>query len=213
MKFLQKMFKIVLKDVTGSLIISNKGRKVDFGKKWEIYDYYKVFKKYAKMDIDKSSLDDLKVKAKKLGIKYEKYAGKGRLIDLIYKKTVRPNLIKPGFLIDPPVEIEPLAKRHDKYKNRVQRLQVIAWGSELGKGFTELNNPIDQRERFEEQMKLREAGDKEAQLIDEDYIEAMEYGMPPNTGFGMSERLFAMIMDKPIRETVIFPPMKEEKDE
>lgn len=84
----------------------------------------------------------------------------------------------------------------------------MAYGTELGKGFGELNDPIDQRARFEEQMKLREAGDKEAQQLDEDYVEAMEYGMPPAAGFGVSERLFAILADRSIRETVIFPPMK-----
>jgi lysyl-tRNA synthetase class 2 len=90
-------------------------------------------------------------------------------------------------------------------------MQILACGSELGKGFGELNDPIDQRARFEEQMKLRELGDAEAQMIDEDYLEAMEYGMPPLAGFGMAERLFAVLMDKSIRETVIFPPMKGEE--
>jgi len=89
------------------------------------------------------------------------------------------------------------------------RLQVIACASELGNGFSELNDPIDQRSRFEEQMKLREAGDKEAQMLDEDYVEALEYGMPPAFGFGFSERLFAFLMNKSVRETVLFPPMKE----
>jgi len=116
-------------------------------------------------------------------------------------------------LINPPVEIEPLAKRMESNPGRVERLQIMAWGTELGKGFSELNDPLDQRARFEEQMKLREAGDEEAQRIDEDYLEAMEYGMPPTAGFGMSERFFAFLMDKPIRETIIFPPMRREISE
>jgi lysyl-tRNA synthetase class 2 len=106
------------------------------------------------------------------------------------------------------VEIEPLAKRSEKDPRVVERLQIIAAGTELGKGFSELNNPIDQRKRFEEQMKLRAAGDKEAQRLDEEYLTAMEYGMPPAAGFGISERLFAVLMDKPVRETVIFPLMR-----
>ena len=136
-------------------------------------------------------------------------AGKGRLIDLIYKKTVRPNLIEPCFLVDPPVEIEPLAKRKPGDPRRVERMQIVAVGTELGKGFSELNDPTDQRARFEEQMALRAAGDKEAQHLDGPYVEAMEYGMPPASGFGISERLFAVLMDKPVRETVIFPLMRK----
>ena len=108
----------------------------------------------------------------------------------------------------PPVEMEPLAKRDPDFPKRVQRLQIMAAGTELGKGFSELNDPIDQRARFEEQMKLRAAGDREAQMMDEDFIMALEYGAPPAAGFGVSERLFAVLVDKPIREIVLFPPMK-----
>jgi lysyl-tRNA synthetase class 2 len=116
---------------------------------------------------------------------------------------------KPVFLVDQPVELEPLAKRDPKNPKIVQRMQIIAFGTELGKGFGELNDPVDQRSRFAEQMKLREAGDDEAQMLDEAYVEAMEYGMPPAAGFGVSERLFSVLMGKSIRETVVFPLMKE----
>ena len=101
-----------------------------------------------------------------------------------------------------------MAKRTLKDPARVQRFQIMAAGTELGKGFSELNDPLDQRKRFEEQMKLRESGDKEAQRLDEDFLEALEYGMPPAAGFGMSERLFAVLIDKPVRETVFFPLMR-----
>ena len=130
---------------------------------------------------------------------------------MIFKKTVRTKLIQPCFLIDPPVDIEPLAKRKPENPNVVERFQIIAAGTELGKGFSELNDPMDQRARFEEQMKLREAGDAEAQHLDEDFVEALSYGMPPAGGFGVSERLFAVLMDRPIRETVFFPLMRPKK--
>ena len=144
--------------------------------------------------------------------RYEEFAARGRLIDLIFKKKIRilPEVsMQPAFLINQPVDLEPLAKRVPGNPKAVQRMQILACGSELGKGFGELNDPLDQRARFEDQMKLRERGDAEAQFIDEDYLEAMEYGMPPLAGFGMAERLFAVLMDKSIRETVIFPPMKD----
>ena len=145
-------------------------------------------------------------------VKYEDFSGRGRLIDLIFKR-VREHIPsgKPVFLVDQPVELEPLAKRDPKNPKLVQRMQIFAYGTELGKGFGELNDPQDQRARFEEQMNLRKAGDVEAQMLDEDYIQAMEYGMPPAAGVGISERLFAVLADKSIRETVIFPPMKSEK--
>jgi lysyl-tRNA synthetase class 2 len=120
-------------------------------------------------------------------------------------------LIEPGFLVNPPVDIEPLAKRLPDDPGRVERFQIMAYGTELGKGFSELNDPADQEARFTEQAKLREQGDKEAQMFDESYIRALQYGMPPTAGIGISERLFAVLMDKPIRETVFFPLMRPKK--
>ena len=119
--------------------------------------------------------------------------------------------MEPCFLVDPPVEIEPLAKRKPGNPKVVERFQVMAVGTELGKGFSELNDPQDQRARFEEQMKLREEGDKEAQFLDEDFVEALQYGMPPAGGFGVSERFFAVLMDRPVRECVFFPLMRPKK--
>jgi len=212
-EFLQKLYREIVKELFGTTKVTVGGKEVDWGAKWKEYDYYAEFKKHAKLDLEKASETDLVNLCKKLGVKIEKSFQRGRLVDLIYKKTVRPNLTDVGFLVYPPVEIEPLAKRVADDPKRVQRLQVIAWGTELGKGFAELNDPIDQRERFAEQMKLRAAGDKEAQMLDEDFVEALEYGMPPAAGFGLSERLFAILMDKSIRETVIFPSMRSEKHE
>ncbi|MDO8504524.1 MAG: lysine--tRNA ligase, partial [Candidatus Liptonbacteria bacterium] len=208
MKLLEKMYKEVIKKTTGGLKTSYEGKKIDWGKKWKKVDYVEAFKKAVKLDPLSATSAELLEKARALNLGPEPNAGKGRLIDLIFKKTVRPSLIDPCFLIDPPVEIEPLAKRHRKDPRRVERLQVMAAGTELGKGFSELNDPLDQRARFEEQMRLREAGDTEAQRLDEDFVEALEYGMPPTAGFGVSERLFAILMDKPVRETVFFPLMR-----
>jgi lysyl-tRNA synthetase class 2 len=149
--------------------------------------------------------------AKKIGTKPEKNLGEARLIDLIYKKTVRPKLTQPSFLINHPVVTSPLAKRNEKNPQTVQRLQVLAAGTEIGNGWSELNDPQDQEERFKEQMDLRKEGDEEAQMYDKDFVEALEYAMPPAVGFGMSQRLFAVLVDKPIRETVFFPQVKEKK--
>ena len=215
MKFVEKMYKKVISETFGTAKISYGGKKIDWGKKWATVDYYDAFKKASEIDLKTATRDELFRKAKSLDVKIEPnaglpaQAGKGRLIDGIYKKAIRPNLIEPCFLINPPVEVEPLAKRMEGDSTRVERFQVVACGTELGKGFSELNDPIDQRKRFEEQMKLRETGDKEAQRLDEDFLEALEYGMPPAAGFGMSERLFAVLMDKPVRETVVFPLMRQ----
>lgn len=206
----EAMYKEIVKNVCGKMETEYEGNIINWGNKWETKDYFSLFKQETGIDLDKEiSASDLKKKADELSIKYEKNYGKGRMIDTIYKKTVRPKLFQPCFLVGHPIEISPLAKKDPKDPRKVLRMQVLVAGSELGNGFAELNDPIDQRERFEQQMKLREAGDEEAQMLDEDFVEALEYGMPPAFGFGFSERLFSLLMNKSVRETVIFPPMKE----
>jgi len=211
MQFVERLYKKVIKKTTGSLVTIYQDKKINWGKKWPRVEYVQLFKKFTGIDPVRASRDELYKKAKELNLNPEEFAGKGRLIDLIFKKTARPILIQPCFLINPPVEIEPLAKRLETNPNLVERFQVMACGTELGKGFSELNDPIDQRKRFEEQLKLREAGDEEAQMFDEEFIIALEYGMPPTAGFGVSERLFAVLMNKPVRECVIFPLMRYNK--
>ncbi|MBI2607724.1 MAG: lysine--tRNA ligase [Candidatus Doudnabacteria bacterium] len=209
MKLVEKLFKKVVMAVIGSMETEYEGQKINWGGKWQKLQYFTVFKKYTGLDLDKNDEGDLRKKARELGIGGIDKLGKGKLIDAIYKKVVRPKLIQPCFLVGHPIETTPLAKRDPKSSNKVLRFQPLAAGTELGNGFSELNDPLDQKARFEQQMKLREAGDKEAQMMDEDYVEALEYGMPPAVGFGVSERLFAVLMNKAMRETVIFPPMKE----
>lgn len=210
MKLVKKLYQEIVKKISGGMETEWEGQKIDWNGKWEAKDYFKLFKEETGIDLKKDvSVEVLKFKAKELAIEYKENYGKGRMIDLIYKKTVRPKLIRPCFLVGHPIEVSPLAKRDPKNPKKVLRMQVVACGSELGNGFAELNDPVDQRARFEAQAKLREAGDKEAQMLDEDYVEAMEYGMPPAFGFGMSERFFSFLTNKSVRETVLFPPMKE----
>ncbi len=208
MKLTEKMFKDVIKKTTGGLKTTFQGQKIDWGKKWKKVEYVKIFEKFNKLNPVSTSRDELFQKAVSLGLQPEKNFGKGRLIDLIYKKTVRPKLIQPCFLINHPKVVSPLAKSSQDNPEITERMQVIACGTELGNGWSELNDPLDQRVRFEEQTKLRAEGDTEAMMLDEDFLEALEYGMPPAAGFGLSERVFAVIMDKPVRETVIFPLMR-----
>ena len=208
MKFIEKLYKTVIRETCGTLTTTYKGQKINWGKKWPKVDYFTIFKEKIGLNLDDATEHELFQMALKEGLNPEKFSGRGRLIDMLFKK-VRHNMIQPCLLINPPVEIEPLAKRIIESPNRVARFQVIACGTELGKGFSEANDPVDQRERFEEQMKLRERGDKEAQRLDEEFLEALEYGMPPAAGFGVSERLFSVLMDRPIRETVFFPLMRK----
>lgn len=208
MELVERLIKHVVQETLGTFTHEYRGKAVDWGNGWKRYDYFGEFNKYTGLDLSSVSEKDLKKYAEKEGVDISFHIGRGRLIDVIFKKKVRPELWEPGFLILPPIDIEPLAKRWPEDPNKVERFQLMAGGTELGKGFSELNDPLDQRERFEEQMKLHEAGDKEAQRMDEDFVEALEYGMPPTAGLGMSERLFAFLMDKAVREIVFFPLMK-----
>ncbi len=209
-KLTEKLFKEIVKAVCGGMETEYEGNKINWANKWETKDYFKLFKQETGIDLDKEvSVADLCGYADAHGVKYETNYGKGRMIDVIFKKAVRLKLIQPCFLVGLPVEVSPLAKKNPQDPRKTLRMQIVAGGTELCNAFAELNDPLDQRARFADQMKLRAAGDKEAQMEDVDYVEALEYGMPPAFGFGMSERLFAFLMNKSVRETVIFPPMKE----
>ena len=210
MEFAEKLFKEIISKVIGETETEYEGNKIKWDTKFPIIDYFEEFEKETGLDLGTDlSAEALRAKADELGIKYEKGYGKGKMIDTIYKKTVRQKLIQPCFLVGHPLEVSPLAKKDPKNPKKVLRFQMIAGKGELCNAFAELNDPIDQRKRFEEQMKAREAGDKEAQMLDEDFVEALKYGLPPAFGFGMSERFFAFIMNKSVRETVIFPPIRE----
>ena len=208
MKMVEEMYKYIAKKTFGTLKFKIRGFDVNLGKKWEKYDYKSTIAKYTGVNIDEASLPEIEKALNKLGITYDK---KGfnitRAIDNLWKHC-RKNISGPGFLINVPIIMEPLAKKMEKNPKLVQRFQVILAGSENGKGYSELNDPIDQAERFAQQQKLRDAGDQEAQRYDKDFVEALEHGMPPTCGFGVSERLFSFLMDKPGRECQIFPLMK-----
>ncbi|MFH1254865.1 MAG: lysine--tRNA ligase [bacterium] len=208
MKLTEGLFKSAALKTFGTLEFKIKNFSVDLGKKWERYDYVETVKKYTGVNILEANIEEIEKKLKKLKIEYDKKGfNKTRAIDNLWKYC-RKQIAGPGFLVGVPVCVSPLAKRDEKNHELSQRFQVIIAGSELGNGYSELNDPLEQAERFKEQAKLREAGDDEAQMFDQDFVEALEYGMPPTCGFGMSERVFAFLMDKPGRECQIFPLMK-----
>jgi lysyl-tRNA synthetase, class II len=213
MKLVEEMYKHIAKETFGTLKFKIKEFDIDLGKKWEIYDFVGIVKKMTGVDITKADLKTIESKLKELKIDYDK---KGfnitRGVDNLWKYC-RKKIAGPGFLINVPAFMEPLAKRMEKNPELVERYQIILAGSEVGKGFSELNDPIDQLGRFEEQQKLREQGDEEAQMKDDEFVEALKYGMPPATGFGISERLFSFLEGKPIRECVIFPLMRPKSEE
>ena len=209
MKFAEKLYKEIVLNVLGGYEHENDGEKINWNVDFPVVDYFTEFEKETGINLSSEiTVEELKKKADELGIKYEAGYSLGRMIDTIYKKTVRQKLIQPCFLVGHPLEISPLAKTDPQNSKKVLRFQVVAGRSELCNAFGELNDPIEQKKRFEQQMKMREAGDTEAQMFDEDFVEALEIGLPPAFGFGMSERVFSFLMNRSIRETVIFPPMK-----
>ena len=210
MRLVEEMYKFVAKKTFGKLNFKMGEYEVDLSGKWDRIDYLKTIKERTGVDISSIQSDELKKKLNELRVIYDKNDTKGRLIDHLWK-YVRRSINGPVFLINHPVEVSPLAKRKQDNPNFVERYQVIIAGSEMGNGYSELNDPEDQANRFEEQQKMRDAGDTDAQMHDEDFVRALEYGMPPVTGFGVSERLFSVLADLPIRETVLFPLLKPEK--
>jgi lysyl-tRNA synthetase class 2 len=213
MDLVERMFKHVTQKTFGTLTFDiGEFKGIDLGKKWEKITYVETIMQQTGIDILAASEDDIRAKLAELGISYESYESKGRLVDSLWKYC-RKSVKGPVFLVDLPVLVSPLAKRKEDQPELTERYQVIIAGSELGNGYSELNDPIDQAERFQEQARLREAGDTEAQMHDEEYVEALEHGMPPTTGFGLSERVFAFLEDKPVRECVLFPLVKPVEEE
>ena len=208
MKLVEELFKYTAKETFGTLKFKIKNFEVDLDKTWERYDYRETVKKYTGIDILETDFKQIEKKLRELKVAYDKKGfNKTRAIDNLWKYC-RKQIAGPGFLVGVPIEVSPLAKRDETHPELSQRFQVIIAGSELGNGYSELNDPLDQEKRFNEQAKLREEGDEEAQMFDHEFVEALEYGMPPTCGFGMSERVFSFLMDKPGRECQIFPLMK-----
>jgi lysyl-tRNA synthetase, class II len=211
MRLVEELYKKLAQAVLGSLKFETHGYKIDLSKKWEHYDYEKTIKKYTKIDIYKASEKDIKKKLDELNIEYDARINKWRLVDVLWKYA-RKKLSGPGFLVNQPVEVTPLAKRSPEDKRKVSQFQVILAGSEMGNGYSELNDPLDQEERFKEQVEQKDAGDEESMEHDKAFVEALKHGMPPTCGFGVSERLFSYLLDRPIRECVIFPLVRPEEE-
>jgi lysyl-tRNA synthetase class 2 len=213
MKLVEELFKYIAKEIFDTLRFKIGDFTIDLNKKWEKYDYRDTVKKYTDIDILNTNVGRIEAKLNKLGVEYDK---KGfsltRAIDNLWKYS-RKKIAGPGFLVGVPVTVSPLAKVNESNPYICQRFQPILAGTELGNGYSELNDPNEQANRFKQQQKLREAGDEEAQMYDKDFVEALEYGMPPTCGFGMSERVFSFLANKPARECQIFPLMKPKSHE
>ena len=208
MEMVEELYKYVALKTFGTLQFKVGAFDVDLGVPWERYDYTETIKKYMNIDIGTADLGVIEIKLRELGVTFNQEGwNKSRAIDTLWKYC-RRQIRGPGFLVGVPKELSPLAKSDPKNPGRTERFQPIIAGSELGNGYSELNDPIDQAQRFAEQAKLREAGDEEAQMDDKSFVEALEYGMPPALGFGVSERLFSFLEGVSIREAQIFPLLR-----
>ncbi|NCS99068.1 lysine--tRNA ligase [Candidatus Parcubacteria bacterium] len=207
MLMVKDLYRTVAIDTFGTTEFEIDDKKVDLASDWEIYDFCKILEDRFGIDVLSANLDQLIEKLEENKIDFDKKEiNLEKASDMLWK-SIRREYVGPGFLINVPVYLEPLAKKTENGKT-VERFQVILGGSEMGKGFSELNDPIDQAERFEHQESLRQAGDDEAQMKDTSFVEALEYGMPPAFGFGISERLFSVLAGKSVRETSVFPLMR-----
>lgn len=208
MALVERMYKKVAQEVFGTTRFTIGKFEVDLGKPWERYDYHDTVKRLTGVDISSAELSEIEGTLKRLGVEYDtKGWNRIRAIDTLWKYC-RRQLAGPGFLVGVPREMSPLAKTDPNDRTKVLQFQPIIAGSEVGKGYSELNDPIDQAERFAAQQKMRDAGDEEAQMADPEFVEALEYGMPPTCGFGVSERLFAFLVNKPVRMTQLFPLLR-----
>lgn len=186
--------------------------EIDFKSPWKRIPMFDAIRECIGYDLSGKGEAELYSIAKQLHIEIEPNSGTGVIIDEIFSELVEPKLIQPTFIIDYPVEMSPLAKKHRSKSGLVERFEVIVNGHELCNAFSELNDPLDQRQRFEEQMKLRSKGNEEAQILDEDYLRALEYGMPPTAGLGIGiDRLTMLFTNQDsIRDVIFFPQMKPE---
>ena len=210
MAFVEKIFKTLVKKIKQIDSLTYDSQKIDFSKKFTIFSYFDLLKKYGSIDPENISRKELEKCAEKCGVQVNGEDSIPKLLDVIYKKLCRPRLIQPTFIIDYPVEYLPLAKRKAENPKFVGAFQLVIGGVELVKAFSELNDPLDQRARFEEQEENRKSGEADAQRKDEDFLEAMEYGMPPAGGVGIGiDRLVMFLTDtQNIKEVIFFPTLK-----
>jgi len=208
MQMTEQLFDNMLKTVFGTTKITYEGKTIDFKAPWKRIEFSDLIKKHTKINLDEINQEALKKEARKLGITPK--GGKAEIADQIYKKACRDTLVQPTFVLHHPEGAFPLAKGLEKDSTKTANFQLVVAGFELINAFSELNDPREQRKRLEEQEKIRQQGFGEAQRLDEDYLKALEYGMPPAAGFGMGiDRLTALLTDShALREVILFPTMK-----
>ncbi len=213
MNLVEEMIEQVALDLHGSTKVQVGENVLDFKRPWKRYTMFEAIEHFTGIDISEMDEAELRATATKLHVPIDESMGKGKLIDEIFGENCEAQLIQPTFITDYPVEMSPLAKKHRDKEGLVERFEAIANGKEICNAFSELNDPIDQRARFEEQLELGKRGDDEAMVLDEDFLRAIEYGMPPTAGLGIGIDRLSMIMtnSNSIQDVLFFPQMKPEK--
>ncbi|PKL82095.1 MAG: lysine--tRNA ligase [Ignavibacteriae bacterium HGW-Ignavibacteriae-3] len=213
MEFFENMIADLCKNVFGKTEFVIEGNKINFNPPWQRISMVDELKKRVGIDVLAASNEELIKILKTKHVDMEGGESKGKLIDLLFEVTVQAELIQPTFVTDYPVELSPLAKKHRSQEGLVERFEGFVLGREICNAFSELNDPIDQRSRFEDQAKMKEEGDEEAHQIDEDFVRALEYGMPPTAGLGVGiDRLIMLLTNQPsIRDVILFPQMRPQK--
>jgi len=199
--------------IHGSPIVKVGEHEVNFEGPYEKLTMYESIQKYTGIDVSNMTEEELKETCKSLNIEIDDSMGRGKLIDELFSEKVEANLIQPTYITDYPLEMTPLAKKHRSKEGLVERFELFVMGKEIANAYSELNDPIDQRERFEDQLKLAARGDDEAMAMDDDFIRALEYGMPPTSGLGIGIDRLVMLMtnQSTIQEVLFFPQMRPEK--
>jgi len=215
MEMVEQCLEFIAREVNGTTKAMVGDQEIDFAGPYERLSMYEAIEKYTGVDIsamDEQALRDL---CKSWNIAVEKSMGRGKLIDEIFDEKVEDHLIQPTYITDYPIEMTPLAKKHRSKEGLVERFELFVNGKEIANAYTELNDPIDQRERFEEQLQLAQRGDEEAMALDDDFLRALEYGMPPTSGLGIGiDRLTMMLTNQDsIQEVLFFPQMRPEHTE
>ncbi|MBA2423624.1 MAG: lysine--tRNA ligase [Chitinophagales bacterium] len=214
MDFVEEMLERIAIDLNGSTKVKIADNEIDFRRPWLRLTMYEAIHHFTQIDISQMDEPALRQTAEKLHVPLDASMGKSKIIDEIFGEKCEPFLIQPTFITDYPVEMSPLAKKHRSKPGLVERFEAICNGKEICNAFSELNDPLDQRKRFEEQLQLGKRGDEEAMMVDEDFLRALEYGMPPTAGLGIGIDRLAMIMsDSPsIQDVILFPQMRPERN-
>jgi len=213
MEMVEQLLEKVTQTIHGVTAVQVGGKTIDFAGPYRRLTMFDSIKEYTGIDVSEMDEQGLREVCAKLGIEVDASMGKGKLIDEIFGAKVEANLIQPTYITDYPIEMTPLAKKHRRKPGMVERFELFVNGKEIANAYSELNDPIDQRERFEEQLKLAARGDDEAMAMDEDFLRALEYGMPPTSGLGIGiDRLTMLLTDNStIQEVLFFPQMRPEK--